>query len=328
MTPPTLKSVLLFFGVCLVFSGGILLGKIYGERLVCASSVSFRFLNPQLRCEGKSVVDKQAYIGMRHTLEKLIEDKKAEGAIDSASIYFRDLDDGPTLGLNEHDDFVPASLLKLPLLLAYLNYQEERPGLLDEKMMIAGVENNLFQAYPPTSELSENVSYSVKELLRAMIVSSDNRALYALQNHLRDVAPGRDIFFETLVDLGLVDPTDITDETISVKGYSNIFLQLYSGSYLYRNELSENALAMLADSEFNQGIVAGLPEGMTVAHKFGERSDLPGGLNQLHDCGIVYYPGNPYLLCVMTRGKDFTALAKTISNISATVYEEFDSRRL
>jgi hypothetical protein len=51
-------------------------------------------------------------------------------------------------------------------------------------------------------------------------------------------------------------------------------------------------------------------------------------LNQLHDCGIIYYPGNPYLLCVMTRGTDWSALEKTIQTISAMTYKEVDSRKL
>jgi hypothetical protein len=64
-----------------------------------------------------------------------------------------------------------------------------------------------------------------------------------------------------------------------------------------------------------------------VAHKFGERTGFAGGVKQLHDCGIVYYPKNPYLLCIMTRGTDFTKLESTIAAVSKMVYQEFDSRK-
>jgi hypothetical protein len=42
----------------------------------------------------------------------------------------------------------------------------------------------------------------------------------------------------------------------------------------------------------------------------------------------VYYPQNPYLLCIMTEGDDFNALSEVIGIVSKAVYEEFDSRRL
>lgn len=42
---------------------------------------------------------------------------------------------------------------------------------------------------------------------------------------------------------------------------------------------------------------------------------------ELHDCGIIYYPERPYLLCVMTEGNDLNELAGVIQNISKTVYE-------
>jgi hypothetical protein len=62
-----------------------------------------------------------------------------------------------------------------------------------------------------------------------------------------------------------------------------------------------------------------------VAHKYGERgiyedTQLTG--IELHDCGIVYAPGSPYYLCVMTRGKDTSKLAKVIASISAAVYAD------
>ena len=62
-----------------------------------------------------------------------------------------------------------------------------------------------------------------------------------------------------------------------------------------------------------------------MAHKFGENTDidLTTGTQvdkELHDCGIVYVPQKPYLLCVMTRGQDFNSLTNVISSISKIVY--------
>lgn len=57
--------------------------------------------------------------------------------------------------------------------------------------------------------------------------------------------------------------------------------------------------------------------GIEVAHKFRERE--AGSDQQLHDCVIVYYQPDPYILCVMTRRKDINDLAPVIQNISKQV---------
>jgi len=59
-----------------------------------------------------------------------------------------------------------------------------------------------------------------------------------------------------------------------------------------------------------------------VASRFGERAHGPAGAKQLHDCGIVYCPRRPYLLCVMTRGDDFQELTGTIRDLSRLVYSD------
>jgi len=72
---------------------------------------------------------------------------------------------------------------------------------------------------------------------------------------------------------------------------------------------------------YKEGLVGGLPEGIKVAHKFGERGYEESGVKQFHDCGIIYYPDKPYLLCVMTRGDDFNALQGMVRQVSQTVYQ-------
>jgi hypothetical protein len=41
---------------------------------------------------------------------------------------------------------------------------------------------------------------------------------------------------------------------------------------------------------------------------------------ELSDCGVVYYPKHPYLLCVMTSAKDIPTASTVIANISRIAY--------
>ena len=47
---------------------------------------------------------------------------------------------------------------------------------------------------------------------------------------------------------------------------------------------------------------------------------------QLHDCGIVYYPQHPDLLCVMTKGPDFERLDDIIRGVSQISFAEIDAQ--
>jgi len=47
---------------------------------------------------------------------------------------------------------------------------------------------------------------------------------------------------------------------------------------------------------------------------------------QIHDCGIVYYPKNPYILCIMTRGTDFAVQERAIQDLSKFIYNKVDDR--
>ncbi len=154
-----------------------------------------------------------------------------------------------------------------------------------------------------------------------MIIYSDNNPSKLLAQNIK--APA---FFRPYEELGLPLPTVENGEYyLRVKDYATFFRVLYNTSYLTR-EYSEKALRILAKSEFKDALVAGVPGNVIVAHKFGERIWEDTKEHQMHDCGIIYHPDAPYLLCVMTRGKSFDKLKKTIADISKLVYEEIDSQ--
>lgn len=162
--------------------------------------------------------------------------------------------------------------------------------------------------------------YTVEELLRNMIVSSDNISGQLLSRNMDSK------FIASLYsDLGLHIP-DLNEQEhqISGKDYATFFRTLYNATYL-NQKLSEKALKLLTQTDFRDGIVAGVPENITVAHKFAERRYTEGGV-QLHDCGIVYYSKSPYLLCIMTKGEELETLKKIIKNISRMIYERKEKK--
>jgi beta-lactamase class A len=152
-----------------------------------------------------------------------------------------------------------------------------------------------------------------------MIVYSDNQSLISLFSAI----PQNELMH--LYTLLGINPDVVSNPTASltVKQYSAFFRILFNSSFLSQKN-SENILSQLEQSSFDDGLRAGVPNEISIAHKFGER--LFDGKQQLHDCGIIYYPKHPYLLCVMTRGNDIESLRDAIAKISRFVYKKIDQQ--
>ena len=324
----TLFSKNLFYTIILLLLGFIIGIFIPKFNTPCDSS-DLRYINYDFICKDKLFIKKNSYQSLKIKLNAFIQEQKDNKNIVDVSIYFRDLQNGPTLGINEHDNFSPASLLKLPLLLAYEKLKnEEFPTLFDVSIIAKDIENIPIQEITPIKSIEYGKKYLISDLLSYMIKYSDNKSYYILLDYLHQISPNKDVLKETFIELGIIDPKDFLDQTISVKSYGSIFIQLYNSSFFNENKISDEVLSLLTDIDWKDGINSGLPANIKVAHKFGERSNYVNNIEQLHDCGIIYYPNNPYLLCIMTRGTDQTKLAKTISEISRMFYEEIDSRKL
>lgn len=249
-----------------------------------------------------------------HRLRELRGRLLKEGKVSTMALYFRDLDNGLAFGLDQQLPFKPASLLKLPIMMALLKKHESDPDLLRRPVtLVESPVRNRVRAFPPSVRLVPGRDYTVDELLTAMIGRSDNDAAHTLLGTLAEAD-----FTRVYEELGLRIP-NVRDEEdpVTVREYATFFRILYNASYLSKDH-SQKALEYLAASELGRGLRGGVPAAVTVAHKFGE-SGRAGEL-QFHDCGIVYHPDKPYLLCVMTRGKDMKALAEAVREASALVY--------
>jgi beta-lactamase class A len=285
----------------------------------------YHLLNPSLRVIDKPVIDKANYSEFQQKLATELNLRKSEGKVKELSVFFRDLNNGPTFTINEDQGFIPASLLKLPWLITYLKLSEEDNTILSHEYKVDKINNVIETRFPPSKKLEEGKSYTVEELLERLIIYSDNQALEILTDHLKQISPNKDLFLETYKELGIIETDGVAEDPITPDSYSSMFRLLYNASYLSK-ENSNKALEILSKVEFNDGLERGLPDDLVVAHKFGERES--NGVLQLHDCGIIYYPDNPYLLCVMTEGDNWDELMETIEFISRSVYAEVDSRKL
>lgn len=323
------RPLFIGMGLLCIFLAGLGLGLAMGINWHVHSSHDkqqlrlggYSFINPLLECEieGSSVefTELKPFSDKVKTLVKKIIGKTSK----HISVYFRDLDNGPWFGINEKELFSPASLLKIPTMIAFLRQAELKPELLSKKIIYSGKEDyNTSEFFKPAIQLQTGASYTSEELLYRSVAYSDNNANVLIFNSLNPMQ-----LTLTYRDFGVREPFSNSEQNfMSVRQYASFFRILFNASYLSR-DMSEKALSYLSQSTFRQGIVAGVPENVVVANKFGERI-FPDqtSLKQLHDCGIVYYPDHPYLLCIMSRGEEFADLAENIRDISRLVYEEVD----
>lgn len=243
------------------------------------------------------------------------------GGVEAMAVYFRDLNGGPWFGVNEREPFIPASLFKVPIMMVLLKKAEEdAPGLLKLKITPDERYSAEDQEPAPEQQVQSGRTYTIEELIRLMIVHSDNRAHGLLLDYL-DHGGFRHLF----EDLGLPPPDLRSEAYLSAREYSAFFRILYNASFLSRAD-SNWALSLLTQTSYKDGLVAGLPPGTVAAHKFGTRRYEGKPDKQLHDCGIVYHPRLPYLLCVMTRGRSMAEQAAAIRDVSALVHKTVDGQ--
>lgn len=294
-----------------------------GINYITQDNLKFRFIHPLLDVEYINEEDSMRQFPYMKRIHNDVQDEVNKYPDIKIGVYFNDLGNAGWVGVNQTEKFIPASLLKLPMLISYYKLRENEPNLFDQQISYTGNDFNSLRNTNDASPITPGHIYSIQELLRAMIVDSDNNALELLYQYKKDALK------EVFDDLGTPLPDNRNDiamqDFLTPEAMAKFFLVLYNGSYLKKTD-SEEALQLLSEVKFKDGIVAGIPSDVIVSHKYGERKVNVGNgnsENELHDCGIVYWPKGPYQLCIMTRGKSLNldSASKIISSISKIVYE-------
>jgi beta-lactamase class A len=282
---------------------------------------NFTFINPLLSYELPSGITLGEYSPLSDKIKTLIQEFKSINPDTSVSVYFQNLNNGRRIGIDEDKKYTPASLMKVIVLIAYFRKARIDPTILDQDIFYKEEIQKLSHTIPydPGTKLVLNEPYKIDDLIERMITQSDNGATYALLHEI-----DRNILAQVYEDLHIdAPPEEGRAFTISVSDYALLFRVLYNATYVNR-ALSERALELLSRTEYKDGITGSLDPEIQVAHKYGEAvTEVNGSIaHELHDCGIIYYPDKPYVLCVMTSGQNTLHLTSLVQQISKAVYQD------
>ncbi len=230
--------------------------------------------------------------------------------------YFEYLPTGTTIGVNEKSEFHAASLFKVPVVMAYYKLRERLQIKNDPEVEVKAehIDDDFGTLY------QKGVGYKLKmsEAIRLALEESDNTAARIIATNVQE-ADFNEVYEG--IDIDLLSDED--GAIMTAKNYSSILKALYFSAVLSKDSSNE-ILEYLSRSEFNDKLTVGIDPSIKVAHKIGDFVDLETGQKAYMDCGIVYYPRRPYLLCMVSR-TDENIASERMAKLSKTVFNYISS---
>jgi beta-lactamase class A len=233
-----------------------------------------------------------------------------DGTGDSYGVYVKNLTDGSGAAVNADRVFPAASVFKLFVM--WEAFREQALGLIgfDDVMQVT--------PYYKSWELGTNAVQvgdlvTVDQALRLMMSISDTPTAVLLQDTMgfENVNAGLEALGIRNSGLFYPGPPLVTARDAAV-----LLQDILRGGIL--PQASHDAMLDLLRSErTDSGLRAGVPAEVDVAHKTGSLPDA------LHDAGIVFLPGSPFVIVILW---DRQSGADLIQTISERVYEYYATR--
>lgn len=245
------------------------------------------------------------------------------------AVAFQTLDRRYSLFINSQAVYHAASTMKIAVMIELFRQVHAGKLHLEDTIPVQNVfksvvDNSPYSVLLETPEeeaLAALPEETLYRLCHAMITVSSNLATNLLIDHLGV----RNIHLMLRLNgiYGMNVARGLEDLKAFAKGLNNTTDATALAQQLIRiarhEFISPDASAMMIDilkqQQFRDGIPAGLPSEIAVAHKTGEIT------GHHHDAGIVYSP-RPFVLVVLTRGfPNRIASAGFIAEITRMVYE-------
>jgi beta-lactamase class A len=242
------------------------------------------------------------------------------------AVAFQTLDGHTAWSFRAQDPFHAASTMKIPVMIELFHQVRQDKLRLDDALPIKNqfyslVDGSTFTLDP--NDDSETDLYkavgqtrTLSQLCNLMITVSSNLATNLLIQKL-GVGSIRATVHSLHAD-GMNVLRGVEDNKAFEKGLNNttnaqglaVLLEAIAKGEAVDADASGQMVAILERQKFNEGIPAGVPAGMQVAHKTGE-------LTKLHHDAAIVYAKRPFVLIILVRGmpdiRDSSALMADIT---------------
>ncbi|HEY4907387.1 MAG TPA: serine hydrolase [Candidatus Acidoferrum sp.] len=306
--------VLLILFIVAVFGAGYWVQRHYLETAVGAQ--------PSAMGAAPSAIDQK--------VAAAIQDRVAKSGAD-VGIAFETLDGRLAWSSRGDDVFHAASTMKIPVMIELFHQVREGKVKLSDPLPIKNefhslVDGSVFTLKP--ADDSETDLYKVvgqtrtlDQLCDLMVTVSSNFATNLLIQKL-----GIDNIRATVASLhadGMDIKRGVEDQKAFDKGLNNtttawglatLLVAIANGKAVDADS-SAKMVEILERQKFNEGIPAGVPANVRVAHKTGEITKIH------HDAGIVYAE-RPFVIVVLVRGiEDFKQSSALIADVTRDLYQ-------
>jgi len=305
-------KIIIFIITVSLLTNGFLFYKVSKvDNLQSDEQEEFPFLSKRIFAENQNnmIIN---FFPLRLDLKEYVE--KLNGKV---GVYFEYLPSGISIGVNEKKEVKVVSLSKVSIVMSILKKIER--GKISLEDIVSVRKENIDNGFGTLWKRGEGANVSIKELIELSLTESDNTAYKTLFDQLTDqeineVYDNLDITVNETKEKNKIYPI------ISPKNYSSIFRSLYLSSFVTKED-SNYILNTLTKTIFKDKIPANIPDTIKIAHKIGVFDDINNTSQDLFiDCGIVYVPNRPYILCAFVEDTNEKA-QEYISQISKMIYE-------
>ncbi len=267
------------------------------------------------------------------TAESAISARVAKSGADVA-VYFRTLDGKAQWSVRADDVFHAASTMKIPVMIELFHQVQEGKVKLTDTLLIKNEFHSIVDGSPYTlnaSDDSEGELYkgeghkrTLRELCELMITVSSNLATNLLIEKLGVENIRAEVHM--LGADGMNVKREVEDGKAFEKGLNNtttarglgILLQAIAEGKAVDAASSNQMVAILQWQKFNEGIPAGLPKGIPVAHKTGE-------ITKIHHDAAIVFAKRPFILVILVRGlAEKLDSAALMAGISKSLYQAIE----
>ena len=251
---------------------------------------------------------------VRDLEEKLIEIVGEDNP--NVGVYIKDLSTGLEYGLNEDEFFPPASVSKVPYGILTLKYIDE--GKLSYDTRLTMYERHKFYTTDPLYEYANGTTWSIRDLLRLLLVDSDNIPM----NMLEEYFGGAESFNRQIAELGITNFTRYPHQA-TPRAVGETFEKIYRGDIL-----SEESTAVLREhlsrykvfsgDRLRLGIDRAAGRDTVVVHKIGNLNGT------YHDAGYVLGPKKDFIIVTLNQNRSVGQAITEITAMAAVTYEHFN----